>query len=185
MLEPAQVNNASIMLNLPSSLPVGAYSVAAGGSTPLIIGRPDLWWVQGDSGNRSTTGGWLRVFGRNIVLGSTKQPNPKDRLDASAVSEAISAAVQRGDFEAVERFVLLLLTRQVLERRSKLRTPTLTLTDMATNVALPPVPRKLFFRRRVIHARCLSAARNVSNWRLKRLRGVEARLVCFASPASC
>ena len=141
VLEPAQVNNASIMLKLPSSLPVGAYSVAAGGSTPLIIGRPDLWWVQGDSGNRSTTGGWLRVFGRNIVLGSTKQPNPKNRLDASAVSEAISAAVQRGDFEAVERFASVQATaaRQVLERRSKLRTPTLTLTDMATNVALPPI----------------------------------------------
>ena len=142
VVKPAQVNNASVMLTLPQSLPVGAFSVTAGGSAPLVVGRPDLWWVQGDSGNQSTSEfGWIRVFGRNIVLGSVEQHRPKDRLDASAVSAAISAAVQRGDFEAVERLAAAQSSaaRQVLQRRSTSKAPTLILTDVATDAALPPI----------------------------------------------
>lgn len=42
-VQPAQVNNASIMVTLPKTLPLVAYTVSAGGSLPYEINKPDLW----------------------------------------------------------------------------------------------------------------------------------------------
>ena len=133
-LKPAQVSNASLMLPLPASLPLGAYSIVAAGSAPLIVNRPDLWWVQGDSGNRSSSGGWLRIFGRNLVLGATD--GATQRLEARAAADAIAAAANRGDFETVQK----LATAQNDVTPAARAKPTLTLRSTLTNAALPPIP---------------------------------------------
>jgi len=46
-LSPAQVTNGSVMVSLPATLPIGAYAVTAGGSMPILVNAPDLWWAQG------------------------------------------------------------------------------------------------------------------------------------------
>lgn len=137
-LAPAQVNNASLMLPLPASLPIDSYSIACGGSAPLVVNAPDLWWIQGDAGNVSTSGGWLRVFGRNIDLAPTN--DTAARSLAQDVASEIAAAARRGDFEAVER----LATTQAAAARSALAAhqrmaPTLTLTNQLTDSALSPI----------------------------------------------
>ena len=38
------VNNHSVMIELPSTLPLDAYNITVGGSTPFLVGAPDLWW---------------------------------------------------------------------------------------------------------------------------------------------
>jgi hypothetical protein len=139
-IAPAQVNNASLMLPLPASLPIGSYSITCGGSAPFVVNAPDLWWIQGDAGNVSTSGpnGWLRVFGRSISLAPTN--DTAARLSAQAVAGKIEAAARRGDFETVER----LATTQADAARSTLEAhqammPTLTLTNQLTDSVLPPI----------------------------------------------
>ena len=132
-LKPAQVSNTSLMLPLPASLPLGAYSIVAAGSAPLIVNRPDVWWIQGDGGNRSSVGGWLRVFGRNIVLGAT---DSTQQLEARAVADAIAAAARRGDFETVEK----LATAQTRAGPAVRASPTIILVDTLTNATIPPIP---------------------------------------------
>ena len=117
-----------------ASLPLGAYSIVAAGSAPLIVNRPDLWWVQGDSGNRSSIGGWLRVFGRNLVLGATD--GATQRLEARAAADAIAAAANRGDFETVQKLAAAQNDVTPVARAK----PTLTLRSALTNAALPPIP---------------------------------------------
>eukprot|EP01048_Picozoa_sp_COSAG05_P028139 COSAG05_NODE_8578_length_691_cov_1.059122_1_plen_191_part_01 len=91
VISPAQVNQASIMVTLPPTMAVGAYAVTAGGSEPLLVNAPDLWWVQGDAGNMSTTGGWLRVFGRSISLLPTAGDDAWRRMASKHTAEAIAA----------------------------------------------------------------------------------------------
>ena len=35
-------------------------------SNALRLNAPDVWWAQGDDGPNATSGGWLRVFGRDL-----------------------------------------------------------------------------------------------------------------------
>ena len=58
------VSDAALKFRVPD--PTKAYDVSVDGSAPLCLNLPDPWWWQGDSGNSSTPGGWLRVFGRSI-----------------------------------------------------------------------------------------------------------------------
>ena len=132
-LKPAQVSNTSLMLPLPASLPLGAYSIVAAGSAPLIVNRPDIWWIQGDGGNRSSVGGWLRVFGRNIALGAT---DGTQQLEARAAADAIAAAARRGDFETVEK----LATAQTRAAPAVRANVTIILMDTLTNATLSPIP---------------------------------------------
>jgi hypothetical protein len=140
---PAQVNNAplgaSLMLTLPASLPVDAYSITCGGSAPLTVNAPDLWWMHGDAGNVSTAGGWLRTFGRSIVLGATN--DTAARMDAKLAADAIAAAARQGDFAAVERLAAAqaAAARSTLTIQQQTKDPVLTLTNQLTDVALPPI----------------------------------------------
>ena len=45
---------------------VFACRVVTGGakSNPVLLNRPDVWWLQGDAGTGATPGGWLRIFGK-------------------------------------------------------------------------------------------------------------------------
>ena len=52
------------------------YDVSVDGSAPLVVNKPDIWWWQGDAGNTSTPGGWLRAFGRSVSVHSAEEvPN--------------------------------------------------------------------------------------------------------------
>eukprot|EP01051_Picozoa_sp_SAG22_P023467 SAG22_NODE_6068_length_906_cov_1.055762_1_plen_192_part_10 len=71
-----------------------AYDVSVSGSDSLPLNTPDIWWWQGDGGNFSTPGGWLRVFGRNIAATSST-PTPEQ-----AAKSALDAALASGDLAA-------------------------------------------------------------------------------------
>lgn len=57
---------------IPADTRPGVYvcRVVANGaqSAPVLLNRPDVWWLQGDAGPGATTSGWLRIFGK--CLGS-------------------------------------------------------------------------------------------------------------------
>lgn len=56
---------------LPKDLAPGVFSVTlhtTDEELTLQLNCPDVYWVQGDSGNTATPGGWIRVSGRNIAL---------------------------------------------------------------------------------------------------------------------
>ena len=58
------VSNAALKFQVPDA--TQAYDISVDGSAPLCMNLPDPWWWQGDSGNSSTPGGWLRIFGRSV-----------------------------------------------------------------------------------------------------------------------
>ena len=43
--------------------------VGGGVSKTWLINAPDVWWVQGDSGETARPGGWLRMFGKCLNFG--------------------------------------------------------------------------------------------------------------------
>jgi hypothetical protein len=53
---------------IPSGTKPGVFvcRVVADGahSAPVLLNRPDAWWLQGDAGPSATPGGWLRIFGK-------------------------------------------------------------------------------------------------------------------------
>ncbi len=63
-------------------------------STPVLLNRPDVWWLQGDAGAGVSPGGWLRLFGK--CLGQNAK-NVRVRLvPASGISVALSAEATDG-----------------------------------------------------------------------------------------
>ena len=73
VLQPEQTSATSLKFVLPASLPLATYGVrvcSAGGATTcsndLTLNEVDPWWWNGDKGNASSAGGWLRVFGANF-----------------------------------------------------------------------------------------------------------------------
>ena len=80
-----------------------SYDVAVGGSASLPLNTPDIWWWQGDMGNSSTPGGWLRVFGRNIAATSaspTLEQSLRADLDVALAAGDLAAA--RGHLDALD-----------------------------------------------------------------------------------
>eukprot|EP01052_Picozoa_sp_SAG31_P002890 SAG31_NODE_105_length_25008_cov_17.439399_3_plen_993_part_00 len=68
-----QLSNSTLQVVVPSTLPKAAYVVSLVQSSPASsfefeCGVPEIWWAQGESGNASLVGGWLRLFGRNLAL---------------------------------------------------------------------------------------------------------------------
>ncbi len=67
-----QPTEESLKFTIPENEKSGAYLfwIEAGSgevSPPVRLNVPTVYWLQGDEGlNRSSPGGWLRVFGRNI-----------------------------------------------------------------------------------------------------------------------
>ena len=72
-IKPSQTTQSSYMFTLPSDTELWAYEVRVyDGTQPsncsnkLEINVADLWWASGDAGNKSTAGGWLRLFGTGL-----------------------------------------------------------------------------------------------------------------------
>ena len=54
---------------VPAAWPLGLYRASFGGATNasvLTLNAPAATWTQGDAGDASTPGGWLRVFGQQL-----------------------------------------------------------------------------------------------------------------------
>ena len=66
-----QQSDCSLKFTLPAGWKPGVFAcrVIAGGSasSPVLLNAPDPWWMQGDSGQSATSGGWLRIFGKSLV----------------------------------------------------------------------------------------------------------------------
>ncbi|MGD0093572.1 MAG: hypothetical protein ABSE73_26990, partial [Planctomycetota bacterium] len=56
-------------------------------SAPVLLNRPEVWWLQGDAGPGATSGGWLRIFGK--CLGSDVAKVRVQLVAASGTSVAL------------------------------------------------------------------------------------------------
>ena len=132
VLEPALPPSAvSLMVALPPSLPDSAYSVRVLGgngkrSNALEINQPEAWWVQGDAGNFSTPGGWVRVFGRALTLaGRQAAPHPAESADEpEAVETSIREAIAAGNLAELDRLHESQRARAVSQRQRLAQTNT-------------------------------------------------------------
>eukprot|EP00041_Stephanoeca_diplocostata_P029079 m.848888 g.848888 ORF g.848888 m.848888 type:complete len:528 (+) comp23490_c2_seq17:528-2111(+) len=100
----AQVSGDAVKVTIPASLPLDAYNISVNGSEPISVNVPDIWWAMGDTGNASTPGGWVRVFGRGLSLSAdaAASDNQRIKLDVQSLAAAMKSAVRRQDFAAVE-----------------------------------------------------------------------------------
>lgn len=65
-----QANPQSLKVVVPAQSTPGIYRVTlryAEGSTTVAVNLPTVYWAQGSLGEAVTPGGWLQIFGRNIV----------------------------------------------------------------------------------------------------------------------
>ena len=88
-----QLGTSSLHVVVPAELPLAAYRVEVGGASH-VCGAPDIWWAQGEAGNASLTGGWIRVFGRNLALPSAARSTAAERR-RSVRSQELAAESQR------------------------------------------------------------------------------------------
>lgn len=72
VITPLQVNASSVKFAVPIDWKPGVYSfrVESGGvrSEPVLVNAPDPWWQQGDWGKEASPGGWLRIFGKCLII---------------------------------------------------------------------------------------------------------------------
>ena len=98
-----QLSESAAQLVVPDELPLGAYEVTINGGAPFVCGAPDIYWAQGEGGNFSVAGSWLRVFGRNMALldadGSTAERHRS--VAAEHLAERSKRAAGVGDWEVV------------------------------------------------------------------------------------
>jgi hypothetical protein len=85
----------------------GAFEVSIDGSENQTVNLPDPWWWQGDSGNASIPGGWLRVFGRSIG-------DPVVTIPASRLEVAIGESVSKKDFDTARELLVQLESESIL-----------------------------------------------------------------------
>lgn len=83
---------------VPSGIKPGVFicRVVADGvhSTPVLLNRPDVWWLQGDAGADATPGGWLRLFGK--CLGHDKASVRVRLSSASGTTMVLKAEAADG-----------------------------------------------------------------------------------------
>jgi hypothetical protein len=117
LLQPALAPSAvSLMVVLPASLQQdSAYAVqvqSGHGATSNVItvNTPDVWWLQGDGGNISTPGGWVRVFGRALSLVPASNGRRRRQIVAPhaaasdrAIEDQIRQAIAAGNMALLER----------------------------------------------------------------------------------
>lgn len=76
-VKPLQASDHSLKFVLPAGLKAGqfAYRVKRGGqmSALKVLNAPDVWWLQGDQGEKASPGGWVRLFGKNLAGGGQTQ----------------------------------------------------------------------------------------------------------------
>ena len=101
------VSDAALKFKVPDASK--AYDVSVDGSAPLCLNLPDPWWWQGDVGNSSTAGGWLRVFGRSISNPGTRSASdPTTSADATStvdLKRELDELLAEGDFDGASELL--------------------------------------------------------------------------------
>ena len=104
-----------------------AYDVAvcAGGSCSnvLPLNTPDTWWWQGDGGNFSSPGGWLRVFGRCVAEVPSRAMQAADAERRAAVDDAMAV----GDYDAARAAIERLASHAQQQAAGGFTAPSATL----------------------------------------------------------
>ena len=74
-VKPLQISDHSVKFVVPAGFKPGlfAFRVRSGASlSPMrVINAPDVWWLQGDQGEKASPGGWIRLFGKCLNFGGT------------------------------------------------------------------------------------------------------------------
>lgn len=86
-LEPLQRSSQCLKAVVPETWPLGLFAcrVRQGElcSELVVLNAPDPWWNQGDEGNGTATpGGWLRILGKCLDLGTSRIALKPSRGDA-------------------------------------------------------------------------------------------------------
>lgn len=106
-----QANDKSFKFEIPTNFSDGIYVIEADGEREYI-NAPYIKWVQGDSGQTATNGGWLRIMGENLSNGkNTPQIVLSDEkgnltslsafkvFDAYSVEVAVPQSLQEGEYD--------------------------------------------------------------------------------------
>eukprot|EP01052_Picozoa_sp_SAG31_P034388 SAG31_NODE_4011_length_3666_cov_1.234931_3_plen_928_part_00 len=92
-ISPLQTSPSSTKFLMPTGIPQSVtyeltISTSSGRSAPMFpLNVARVWWAQGDEGNSSTAGGWVRIFGQNLWrVGGQQAPTLRlqDASDHSA-----------------------------------------------------------------------------------------------------
>lgn len=94
-----QANPQSVKFTIPREFEPGIYQFTLTSPQGQISGRinlPTVYWAQGSHGAAVTPGGWIRVFGRNIIR---RKDHARLELlpEAAADGSAVSATLEDGD----------------------------------------------------------------------------------------
>ena len=107
VVKPAKVSDASVVFTLPATLNPGAYTVQVcdqgaptACSNALPVNRAELWWVAGDAGNRSTAGGWVRLFGTGLDFAGHSS-GLGGQGEAAALEEQLQHALRSRDVAGI------------------------------------------------------------------------------------
>lgn len=114
-VKPLQVSDHSIKFVIPAGLKPGlfAFRVRSGAevSAPHIVNAPDIWWLQGDHGEKASPGGWVRLFGKCLNFDGTSLvtltgPDGKPvtlkakQADCWSLTVALPANLKTGEYQA-------------------------------------------------------------------------------------
>jgi hypothetical protein len=113
-VEPLARDDASLTFPLPVDLPEGLMLCrvrCTDASAIAEINAPDVWWTLGDAGKSCTSGGWLRLHGRCLGMGTSprvalrRAPDepwcvlPCRTLDGYALRADLPEPLPAGDYE--------------------------------------------------------------------------------------
>jgi hypothetical protein len=111
-----QPGDTSVKFAVPAELKPGVFAYRIAGPTGAVVGllnRPAVWWALGDVGVTAQPGGWVRLFGKNLVRDG--HTNPKTRIlltgpkrvsltpesaDAYTAKVALPADLPVGEYQA-------------------------------------------------------------------------------------
>jgi hypothetical protein len=119
----------SAVLPPGSSLAAGSHTLQLLSSGRVVSNRyvlnaPEIWWVQGDLGETASPGGWLRVFGRGLVIPGAQNNQEAgggrcSACEAQEIGASMAAAGRRADWERVAELAGR-AQRLALQRRAQL-----------------------------------------------------------------
>ncbi|MHB8997408.1 MAG: hypothetical protein ACYC63_19355 [Armatimonadota bacterium] len=113
-VKPLQASRQCVKAVVPPAFKAGVFALRLreGGEFSQIAyaNAPEVWWAQGDEGQRCTPGGWLRAFGRCLGFGGKVQAVLRDakgadvalsvrQADLWSVSAAVPTTMAPGAYE--------------------------------------------------------------------------------------
>lgn len=111
---------------IPADMPVAGYSVTVtctgSGTTsaPRLINVAEPWWFQGDIGNATTAGGWLRIQGPVIRLESPSSVVQSLESAIREVRDAMTAPGMAADMAWTDESPLTAFAARLLDLRAQL-----------------------------------------------------------------